>query len=140
MNPSKNDVLASNLLFATLLLSVLGELSMVGLRVSKAHYANLPVTILWGKLLIILTLSVLLRDGLFYAVRRGLLAAKLLLVVFFVCWACTKTDWVASQVAEIDFAHLWGYPLLVLFRNLLTLAALVLMFTKPQQSAIPSSG
>jgi hypothetical protein len=140
MNPSKNDVLASNLLFATLLLSVLGELGMIESKVYDAQRAHLPVTIHWGKLLTFLTLSVLVRIGLFYAVRRGLLAAKLLLVVSFVCWACAQTDWAAGQVAEIDFAHVWGYPLLVLFRNLLTLAALVLMFTKPQQPAIPANG
>ncbi len=76
-----------------------------------------------------LLLSVLLRTGLYYAIRRGVLVAKLVLLVGFVGWICVKTNWTASRVAEVDFAHLGGYPLVVLVRNMMML---MLMLRKSQ--------
>jgi hypothetical protein len=133
--PTRNDLLASNLLFASLLLSVLGEVGILGIRIFEASHVHSPIINHLGRGLAMLLLSVLVRASLYYAVRHGILAAKLVLVLGFLLWAYTKTNWAAGRVAEVDFAHLWGYPLLVLLRQVLTLAALVLMFRKPRMLA-----
>jgi hypothetical protein len=133
----KNDMLASNLLFATLLI-LLGEHLYVWIVPGTGFYSEaLPVAAPWWRKLALLTWSFLLRAGLYYGVRRGLLLVKLLVAVGFLAWLYKGTDWQNGQVAGVSFTHVTGLALLALLRNLLTLAALVLMFRKPQVA--PSS-
>lgn len=130
--PNRNDVLASNLLFATLAI-IVGE-QLYGLLAPGPHFyaAGLPATAPWWRKLALLTLSLLMRGLIFYGVRRGVLAVKLLLAFGFVVWAFRNTYWQLGYVGGVDFAHFTGWAFLALVRNMLTLAALVLMFRKPR--------
>jgi hypothetical protein len=58
--------------------------------------------------------------------------AKMFLIIGFLAWLYKGTDWQQGYVAGVNFTHLTGWSLLALLRNLLTLAALVLMFRKPK--------
>jgi hypothetical protein len=128
--PTRNDILASNLLFATL--AVLLCEHLYGWIMPGAHLnlEMLPAAAPWWRILAIVTLSFLLRGALYYGVRRGLLFAKLLLAIGFLAWVYKGTNWQQGHVAGVSFAQLTGWSLLALVRNLLTLAALVLMFKK----------
>jgi hypothetical protein len=134
MNPRKNDVLASNLLFITLLLT----LAMRVYRWTAAGYdaqtetSYVPVAFPWRDMLGWTLLAVLVRSALYYGVRRGSLVAKLLLVVVLLYSVYSSTQLQYGFVAGVDFANpsLWLLPVVV--ENLLTLAALVLMFRKPR--------
>ena len=137
MSPRKNDVLASNLLFITLL-------SMLAMRVFRwvsAGYdapteaSYVPGFFPWRDMLAWTLLAVLVRSALYYGVRQGSLAAKLLLV-----GVCLHSVYISTQVhngfvAGMDLLSpsLWLLPIVA--ENLLTLAALVLMFLKPRASA-----
>jgi hypothetical protein len=128
----KNDVLASNLLFATLLI-LLGEY-LYG-WIMPGHHFNLemlPAAAPWWRILAILALTFLFRGGLYYGVRRGLMLAKVFLILGFLAWLFKGTNWQQGYMAGVSFTHLTGWSLLALLRNLLTLAALVLMFKKPR--------
>jgi lysylphosphatidylglycerol synthetase-like protein (DUF2156 family) len=133
MEPStKNDILASNLLFATLGLTVL--LQVAG-WVSQAlmphqtyfHTIHFSALALGG-----IAVYLLVRGALYYAVRRGFLAAKLLLALGFVVLLYTGTYWQQGVVAGINFIRF-----IMLVNGVLTLASLVLMFTKSRE-AVPS--
>ena len=50
--------------------------------------------------------------------------------------ACSNTILAQGYVAGVAFRDLEGWPLLVLLKNLLVLAALVLMFTKPRAATV----
>lgn len=77
----KNDVLASNLLFATLLI-LLCEHIYAWTRPGLHFYSEmLPAATPWWRKLALLTLSFLLRGGLYYGVRRGVMLIKVLLVI-----------------------------------------------------------
>ena len=136
----KNDVLASNLLFATLLLTVgeyLFRLSIV-LSSTDTLLPNswAPVTwwvVAWSLLFLVL------RAGLYYAVRRGILGAKLLVAFFFVASAYFTTNWRYRIVAGVSLYNMEGYSWLALAEHLLAFAALVLMFKKPQVIAPSAS-
>lgn len=82
-----------------------------------------------------LVLSSLVRVGLAYAVRRGALAAKLLLALGFVVLLYNGTYWEKGVVAGVNFAHFGVDSFVLLLSNLLTLAALVAMFWPAQESA-----
>lgn len=139
MNPHRNDILASNLLFATLLLTLGEYLFLWGVAIFASHNSPLPSdwlpatvtrsTVAWSLLFL------LLRASLYYAVRRGVFRAKLLVIFFFGAAAYFTTKWQYGYVSGVDFHNLGGYSFLALAQNLLTLAALVLMFMKPQAAA-----
>lgn len=77
----------------------------------------------------------LLRASLYYAVRWGVFRAKLLVAFFFGAAAYFTTQWRHGYVSGIDFHDLGGYSLLALAQNLLTLAALGLLFWPRRQPA-----
>jgi hypothetical protein len=133
--PPRNNILASNLLFATLAI-LLGE-HLYGWVMPGPHLnlEMLPAGAPWWRILAMLTLSFLLRGALYYGVRRGLLFAKLLLTIGFLSWVYKGTDWQQGHIAGVSFVQLTGWSLLALMRNLLTLAALVLMFWPARESA-----
>ena len=129
---NRNDVLASNLLFATLAIVVCEQ--VYGLLAPGTHFyaEGLPATAPWWRKLALLTLSLLLRGAFYYGVRRGVLAVKVLLALGFVVWLCRSTEWQQGYVGGLNFAHFTGWAFLALLRNLLTLVAFVLMFRKPR--------
>jgi hypothetical protein len=138
MEPStKNDILASNLLFATLGLTVL--LQVAG-WVSQAlmphqtyfHTIHFSALALGG-----IAVYLLVRGALYYAVRRGFLAAKLLLALGFVVLLYTGTYWQQGVVAGVNFIRFNADSIVMLVNGVLTLASLVLMFTKSRE-AVPS--
>jgi hypothetical protein len=141
MEPStKNDIRASNLLFATLglitLLQVAGWVAQALMpHQTYFHTIRLSWLTLGG-----IAVYLFVRGALFYAVRRGSLAAKLLLAVGFVVLLYTGTYWQQGVVAGVNFVHFNADSFVMLVNGVLTLAALVLMFTKSQQSTIPSDG
>jgi hypothetical protein len=129
----KNGVLASNLLFANLLLTVgeyLFRLSIIALDTGALLPSPwAPVTwwvVAWALLFLVL------RAGLYYAVRQGILGAKLLVAFFFIAAAYFTTNWRYRIVAGVSFHNLEGYSWLALVDHLLALAALLLMFKKPR--------
>jgi hypothetical protein len=137
MNPRKNDVLASNLLFSTLLI-------MLAMRVYRwaaigydAHTeaAYVPAFFPWRDMLGWTLVAVLVRSTLYYGVRQGSLVAKLLLVGVCLYSVYSSTQVQYGYVAGVDFAHpsIWLLPTII--ENLLTLAALILMFRKPRATA-----
>jgi hypothetical protein len=132
----KNDVLASNLLFATLLLE-LGEQLFWG--VMRAVYIPDAPDPLWPGPGVWLLLATLLKAAFYLAIRRGMLRAKAVVLVVCAYLAYTGTHFHEGYFAGIYFNDPWGYPLFVLLLDLLTLTALVLMFKKPQVVAPSAS-
>jgi hypothetical protein len=136
MNPRKNDVLASNLLFAALILTIgeyifrLGVVAFTGDTFLPSSWA--PTTVTWWVLSWYL-LFLLLRAGLYYAVRQGVIVAKLLVAFFFIAAAYFTTNWRYRIVAGVSLYDMAGYFWLSLGQHLLILVALVLMFTKPRE-------
>jgi hypothetical protein len=134
MNPRKHAVLAFNLLFATLLLT----LAMRGYRWATVGYdvqieaSYIPAFFPWRNMLGWTLLAVLMRSALYYGVRQSSLAAKLLLVGVCLHSVYTSTQVRDGFVAGIDFysPNVWLLPTVA--ENLLTLMALVLMFRKPR--------
>ena len=126
--PTRYDVLAANLLFATLALTLLHQVAgWVAQALNPAqtifhpmHFTFLTVAAL-GLLLLV-------RGALYYGVRRGFLAAKLLLALGLLAWLYNTTRWSAGIVAGVSTRHFGPDSLLLLLTDLLTLAALVLMF------------
>lgn len=137
MNLRKNDILASNLLFASLLfplsLRVYRWVSMGYDAQTEASYV--PAAFPWHDMLMWTLLAVLVRCALYYGVRQGALGAKLLLLGVCLYTVYSSTDLSVGFVAGMDLASpsLWLLPIAA--ENLLTLAALVLMFKKPRAAA-----
>jgi hypothetical protein len=130
---TKNDVLASSLLFATLPLALIGRVArwtMVGYD-AQTEATYIPAFFPWRDMIAWTVLLLLLRASLYYGVRRGLLGAKLLLLVLCLYSAYSSTNLAQAFVVGVDLAYpsFWSLP--VLLENLLTLAALVLMLKKP---------
>jgi hypothetical protein len=126
---NRNDMLASNLLFVTLCL-MLAERAFWGL----VEYLYLPAEHNeWQKSATkTLLVEVAFKFAFYYAIRRGMLRAKVVVLAVCIYLAYTDTHWQIGFVAGVNFADLWGYPLVVLAKDLITLAALVLMFRKPR--------
>jgi hypothetical protein len=123
------DVLAANLLFATLLLWLGEQLLNVGLRL---WFFRAEADPLWPGGIIWLLAVLLLKASFYLAIRRGMLRAKVVVLVVCAYLAYADTHPASGYYAGVYVADFWGHPLLVLLKNLLTLAALVLMFKKPQ--------
>jgi len=134
--PARTDILAANLLYASVGLLVLYQVAgWVSQALGLPHNYFSPVHF---NLLAAAGLGVtaLIRVGLAYAVRRGVLAAKLLLALGFVVLLYSGTYWDKGVVAGVDFAHFGMASLLLLLNSLLTLAALAAMFW-PARDAAP---
>jgi hypothetical protein len=136
--PSKNDILASNLLFATLALLLLYQVAgwvsqALGLPYNYFSHVNFTLLTVAG-----MGLFLLIRWAIYQAVRRGFLAAKILVAIGFVVSLYNTTYWQQGIVAGANFTHFTVDSFVMLASNLLTLAALVLMFTKSR--AVITSG
>lgn len=132
----KNDVLASNLLFATLLLTVgeyLFRLSIIAFSTGTLLPSSWTAITWWVVGWCLLFLG--LRAGLYHAVRQGVLGAKLLVTLFFISAAYFTTNWRYRVVAGVSFYEMGGYSWLALVQHLLAVAALVVMFRKPRVTA-----
>lgn len=133
--PTRNDVLASNLLYASvgllILYQVAGWISQA-LALPTNHFSPMHFNLLTVGALV---LSSLVRIGIAYAVRRGALAAKILLALGFVILLYNGTYLEKGVVAGVDFAHFDVASLVLLLTGLLTLAALVVMFWPTRDSA-----
>jgi hypothetical protein len=138
--PTKNDVLASTLLFATMGLTILLQVARWVARALVPHQTYFHTIRFSWLALGGVAVYLLIRGTLFYAVRRGSLAAKLLLAIGFVVLLYTGTYWQQGVVAGVNFARFNADCLVMLVNGLLTLAALVLMFTKSQEPTIPANG
>jgi hypothetical protein len=130
----KNDVLASNLLFITLAISVAEQLFWLAFaywdQVAYVIYV-MPGTssssrVVWQ------LLPALLQAAFYYAIRRGMFRAKVVVLLVCIYLAYKHIYPYRGYFTVVHIADLWGYPVLVLLKDLLTLAALVLMFKKPQ--------
>lgn len=128
----KNDVLVSNLLFLVLLLWLGQRASQwVAASVYASHY-HVPATTSWQAELPMLLAFSLVKAGFYYAVRRSILWAKIVVVFACLGLAYADTNWHQGHILGMNFTDLPRYSLLVLVKNLLVLTALVLMFKKPQ--------
>ena len=78
--------------------------------------------------------SLLVRGGLYYAARQGVPAAKWLLTLGFAVLLYCATYWQQGILAGVNFARFNASSFMMLANDLLTLAALVLMFSKPRES------
>jgi len=132
--PTKNDALASNLLFVTLVLLVLLQVAGWVAKAFDPHQTYFHSINFSGLALAGMGIFLLLRSALYYAIRRGLLAAKILLVLGFVVSLYTTTYWQQGVVAGVDFAHFSVASFVMLLNGLLTLSALVLIFKQPQMA------
>jgi hypothetical protein len=131
-NSTRNEVLASNLLFATLGLLVLHQvIGWIAHAVAPSqtyfHSVHFNLLTVAG-----LGLTTLIRGALYYGVRVGLPAAKWLVAIGFVVSLYANTHWQAGIEAGVSYARFGFDSLVLLLTNLLTLAALVLMFRKPR--------
>jgi hypothetical protein len=134
-SPTRNDILASNLLYASVGLFILYQIAgwiSQALALPTNYFSPVYFNLLTVGALV---LSSLVRVGLAYAVRRGALAAKLLLALGFVVLLYNGTYWEKGVVAGVNFAHFGVDSFVLLLSNLLTLAALVAMFWPAQESA-----
>ncbi len=130
----KNDVLASNLLFATLALSVAEQLFWAAYYYwDQVAYVQLDGFgrnwIIWQ------ALHTLVLAAFYLAIRRGMFRAKVVVLLACAYLAYTDTHPYHGYFVGVYLGDPWGYSLLVLLKDLLTLAALVLMFKKPQATA-----
>jgi hypothetical protein len=138
MNPlRKNDVLAANLLFATLAISLGEQVFWWVLREGYYDRDYLPSSWPWYQWYLGPLLLGLLQASFYWAIRRGMFRAKVVVALACAYLAYAGTHWPRRYVAGVDFQHLWGYALLVLLQDLLTLAALVLMFRKTRHVSLP---
>ena len=132
MNPRKNDVLASNLLFASLIVAVIEQLCFaIYYYWDQTTYATFEPSI--GKWAGGQLLWVLLQAAFYFAIRRGMFRAKVVVAlgVLYVIYTHSR-GWIA-YLANLNFADLLNYSLVFLLKDLLMLAALMLMFTKPRE-------
>ena len=134
MNPRKNDILASNLLFVVLAISVGERLFWMLLSYWYPFSSN---NTLVGRGALVWLLEVAAQVILYRAIRRGEWQAKLLVAGAGAFLAYTGTVLSQGYVAGVAFRNLWGWPLLVLLKDMLTLMALVLLFAKPRMVAEP---
>jgi len=125
-------VLASNLLFLVLLLWLGqrgGQWWVSSLPASSYH---LDATGSWQARLPMLLIFSFVKAGCYYAIRRGILWAKVIVAIACLYLAYAGTNWPQGYVLGMNFTALPLYSLLVLLKNLLVLAALVLMFKPPR--------
>jgi len=137
MSPRKNDVVASNLLFASLLFPLVMRLYRwvsVGYD-AQTEASYVPGFFPWRNMLAWTLLAVLVRCALYYGVRRGALGAKLLLLGVCLYTVYYSTQLSVGFVAGLDFASPNLGLLPILAENLLTLVALGLLFKKPRATA-----
>lgn len=131
----KNDVLASNLLFAFLAFAIAEQLLATGIvRMSapsklgetESMWVNVAV---WAPLV----LGWLAIGACYYAIRKGKLWAKLLVLALFLWRAYSTTFLPGYTLAGIVFNRLpEAWQLVTLLKVVLNLAALGLMFRKPR--------
>lgn len=127
----KNDVLASNLLFANLALSVAEQFFLAAYYYwDQVAYVQLQGFgrnwVIWQML------STLLQIAFYLAIRRGMFRAKAVVLLVCAYLAYTGTHLRHGFIAGIHFPNFWDHSLLVLLKDLLVLAALALMFRKPR--------
>jgi hypothetical protein len=135
--PTRNDILASNLLFATMGLTILLQVAGWVAQALVPHQTYFHTIRFSWLALGGIAVYLVIRGALFYAIRRGSLAAKLLLALGFVVLLYTGTYWPQGVVAGVNFVHFNADSFVMLVNGLLTLAALVVMFTKSRES-VPS--
>ncbi len=133
--PTRNDILASRLLYAALGLLLLFQIAgWISQALALPHNYFSPVH--FNRLTLAgVGLTALVRGGLAYAVRRGVWAAKLWLALGFVVACRMATYWDKHLIADGRYGRFAIEPLVLLLTHLLTLAALVLMFWSARDSA-----
>jgi hypothetical protein len=129
--PSKNDILASNLLFGVLAITFVERLIDASRLGFYVHIPGQPTSIttalaVWLPLL----LGMALAGGCYYAVRKGQLWAKLLVVAAFLWTLYITTSLQDGILVGVSLKHLLGWALVTWVKTALTLTALVLMFKR----------
>lgn len=132
MNSRKNDVLATNLLFVVLAISV-GE-RLFWMLFSYLHPFSSNEALV-GRGALVWLLEVAAQVLVYRAIRRGEQRAKLLTAGVCAFLAYTGTVFSQGYVAWVAFRALWGWQLLMLLKDILTVLALLLMFSKPRMVA-----
>ena len=129
---TRNEALASNLLFTTLALTVLF------IAVGWVAAAVVPLQTYFHPMHFnVLTVGavgifLLIRGGLYYGVRLGVPAAKWLVTLGFAVFLYLNTHWQVGMIGGVYFAPFTLDALLMLTNDLLTLAALAVMYKKPR--------
>jgi hypothetical protein len=139
MNLRKDDVLASNLLFGFLAISVVEQFVLAsmlhfylelpnGSKLSSVEMTSVSAAIWLPQVIGWVAIS-----SCYYAVRKGKQWAKVLVLVLFV-WRLYSSTYLADSVFAGVIIR--GQPnwssLVAAFKVMLNVAALVLMFRKPQ--------
>jgi hypothetical protein len=132
MHLRKNDILASDLLLTALAISV-GETAYF-LMQAAIHRGYLPTGSLW-KSWVLCLLETLAQVIFFRAVRRGEWWSKVVVLLASLFYAYMGTQLNYGYVAGVAFYHLDSWALLKLLKDILVLAALVLIFIKPRAAA-----
>jgi hypothetical protein len=133
----KNDLLASNLLFAFLTISIGEQLIITSLVRSRGAVSPHPIgaeslwvsVAVWAPLL----LGWATFASVCYAVQKGKLWAKFLVLALFL-WRAGSATFLPGYILAGVPLNRWpgSWQLLILFKIMLNLAALILMFKKPQ--------
>lgn len=129
---TRNELLASNLLFATLALTVLFTAAgwvAAAVVPLQTYFHPMHFNVLTAGAA---GIFLLIRGGLYYGVRLGAPAAKWLATIGFIVFLYLNTRWHAGMIGGVYFAPFTLGALLILANDLLTLAALVIMYKKPR--------
>jgi hypothetical protein len=138
----KNDVLGSNILFGVLAITLVEQFIIATTHRSYVETPTQPAASILTALTINaaiwlpVALGMILIGGCYYAIRKGKLWAKVL--VLFLWCTYSSTSLPDGVVAGIIFSQLFSWPLITLTKAVFNIAALVLMFTKSRE-AVPSS-
>jgi len=138
MNPRKNDTLAANLLFGVLAISVVEQFVLA----SMYHfYMDLPngsklsgveMTSVSAAIWLPQVIGWVAIGSCYYAVRKGKQWAKMMLLVLFIWRLYSSTYLPGSVFAGVTVKDQPNWSLVAAFKVLLNVAALILMFRKPQ--------
>ena len=121
----KNDIHASKLLFGALAIAWVEQLFIVGLQ----HRYSLPHP--WGIAQFYwILLQTVLCSGIYYAIRRGSLWAKVVLLVFCMGYVYLTTSIRHHLFAGIPVTNFYLGMLPRVAQNMLVFWALVLMFKR----------
>jgi hypothetical protein len=141
MNPRKNDVLASNLLFCSLTISVVEQFVLARMHhfymdlPNGSKLSGLEMTSVSAAIWLPQVLGWAAFGWCCYAVRKGKQWAKVLVLVLFVWRLYSSTNLPDSVFAGVIVKDLPNWSLVVALKIILNVAALVLMFRKPQVTA-----
>jgi hypothetical protein len=141
MDPRKNDVLASNLLFCFLAISVVEQFVLASMHhfymdlPNGSKLSSLEMTSVGAAIWLPRVIGWAAFGSCCYAVRRGKLWAKVLVLVLFIWRSYSSTNLPHGIFAGVVVKDLPNWSLVIVLKAMLNVAALVLMFRKPRVAA-----